>query len=192
MPARKLFYIITVLLCFIFYNGYSQDYNSARLTILYGGDIPFNFRSIDDYKNGIRISNGTVLGITLVDNNQPAATLEGFTLNFRSFNAQANIEGDNDNLNLNTIQVEATNNIGLPAPDANYTGLQDLTAGWVSLIDYTQNPVTPPDFNNLNWVNHQINISYECGKANGSLLGKPADYYTVEIEFEIIPTGPGF
>ncbi len=188
----KLRILFLFFFCLAFLSNKGQEYNYARLSVLYGGDIPFNFKSINTFKNGIRINNGTVLGITLVDSNQVAATLEGFILRFRSFNAQANIESNSYNLPLNTIQVEATNNLGLPAPNSNYTGLQDLTTNWVNLIQYTQNPVSPPDFSNLNWTNHQINISYECGISNESLLGKPPDYYTVEIEFELIPTGPGF
>ena len=185
----KIIFLISSLLSFLTINA--QEYNYARLSIIYGGDIPFNFKTIDDYQNGIRIDEGTIIGITLADSNQVGATLEGFTLRFRSFNSQANIEGSSNNLPLSTIQVEALNNIGLPAPDANYLGLQSLTTSWVNLVEYTQNPVTPPDFINLDWANHQIKLSYECGVAN-SLLGEPADYYSVEIEVELIPTGPGF
>lgn len=185
--------LLIVFCFFISHNSSCQEFNYARLSVIYGGNLPFNFISIDDYKNGIRIDNGTVLGITLADSNQVGATLEGFTLRFRSFNAQANIEGDVYNLPLNAIQIEATNNIGLPPAAATiYTGLQDLAIAWVDLVQYTQNPVTPPDFNDLDWANHQINISYECGIGNGTLLGYPGDYYTVEIELELIPTGPGF
>ncbi len=189
----KWFYRIILLSCvlFCFFKANAQEYNYARLSVLYGGNIPFNFKTIDNFKNGIRIDNGTVIGVSLVDSNQVGATLEGFTIRFRSFNSQANIEGSSNNLPLSYIQVEASNNIGLPAPDANYTGLQTLTTNWVNVVEYTQNPVTPPDFINLDWANHQINISYECGVAN-SLLGEPADYYSVEIEIELIPTGPGF
>jgi hypothetical protein len=174
-----------------FNNAFSQEYNYARLSVLYGGNIPFNFKTIDNFKDGIRIDNGTILGVTMVDSNQVGATLEGFILRFRSFNAQASVEGSVYNLPLSTIQVEATNNLGLPAPNANYTGLQSLTTNWVNLVEYTQNPVSPPDFSNLDWANHQIKLSYECGVAT-SLLGEEADYYTVEIEIELIPTGLGF
>lgn len=169
----------------------AQDYNSARLSVLYGGNVVFNFNSIDDFKDGIRINNGSTLGITLIDNNEPGAIIEGFTLRFRSFNSQATIDGSIYSLPLSTIEVEATNNLGLPSPNSYYTGLQSLSASWINLLEYTQNPVTPPDFNNLNWANHQVNLSYQCGVST-SLLGEQGDYYTVEIEIELIPTGSGF
>ena len=169
----------------------AQEYNYARLSVIYGGSIPFNFKSIDNYKNGIRIDEGTIIGVSLVDSNQIGATLEGFDLRFRSFNAQANIEGSSHNLPLSMIQVEANNNIGMPTPNANYKGLQSLSTSWVNLVEYTQNPIGPPNFNNLNWASNQIKISYQCGVAT-SLLGEVSDYYSVQIEIELVPTGPGF
>lgn len=185
---------LKLLLLVFLINGnllFSQDYNSARLSVLYGGNIPFNFRSIDDFKNGIRVNNGTTLGVTMVDNNEAGTVLEGFIIRFRSFNSQPTIDGSIYSLPLSAIEVEASNNLGLPSPNANYTGLQPLSTIWVNLVEYAQNPVTPPDFNNLNWANHQVNLSYECG-VQTSLLGEESDYYTVEIEIELIPTGSGF
>jgi len=190
---RKVSEILLVsVFLFLFADCLSQEYNYARLSVLYGNNISFNFRSISDYKDGIRIDNGTLLGITMADSNNVAATLEGFSLRFRAFNSQASIEGTAGNLPLISIQLEATNSMGLPAPEAFYTGLQDLSTAWIDLVQYIQNPVSPPDFTNLNWANHQVNISYECGIGNGSLLGMRPDYYTVEIELQLIPIGPGF
>jgi hypothetical protein len=181
-----LFYLILSGLPY----GYSQEWNYARLSVLYGGMIPFNFNTMDQLKNGIEITDGTVLGITLVDSSQVGHDLEGFDLNFRSFNGQPGIQGDVYSLDLNRIRIQAVNAVGLGAGIS--TGYRDLSTGWTNLFSYS-NPV----WSDLDWSNHQLSISYECGKpvaagGNGSLLGEPADYYTVEIEFELIPTGPGF
>ncbi len=186
---QKIFKLIILFLFFLVNNSYSQEYNYARLTVIYGADIPFNFRSINNYKNGITITNGTVLGITLADSNQAGVSLEGFDLRFRSFNSQANIEGSVYDIPLSTIELEASNNIGLGA--ATYTGLKELSTSWTNLVEYTQNPINPPAFSDLIWSNHQVNISYSCGVTN-TLLGEESDYYSVEIEIELIPTGPGF
>lgn len=168
--------------------SYGQEYNYARLVVIYGGTIPFHFNSIDDYKNGQRIEDGSYLGITMVDSVANNPTVQGFDLRFRSFNAQGSIDGSGANfLPLNAIEVEAVDLSGLGA--ANFTGLQPLTTGWVNLVEYTD-PVWPP-FTDLNYNSHQVKISYECG-VNIPLLGQTADYYNVEIEFELIPTGPGF
>jgi len=166
----------------------SQDFNYARLVVVYGNNIPFNFNSIENFKDGIRIEDGTILGITMVDSVANLPTVHGFDLQFRTFNGKAVIEGSGANsLPLNTIEVEATDFSGLGG--ATYSGLQPLSPGWINLVQYTD-PAAPP-FNDLNYSTHQIRISYECG-INTSLLGEVSDYYNVEIEFELIPTGPGF
>jgi len=168
----------------------SQEWNNARLSVLYGGNIPFHFNTMDKLKNGIEITNGTVFGISMADSNQAGHDLEGFELNFRSFNGQPNIRGDVHTIDLDRIRIRVENALGLAAGVS--AGYQDLTTGWINLFDYTNLAWT-----DLDWSNHQLNISYECGVpvasgGNGSLLGEPADFYMVEIEFELIPTGPGF
>lgn len=167
-----------------------QEWNYARLSLLYGGSIPFNFNSIQKYNEGIEIIDGTILGVTLADSNQVGHDLEGFDLNFRTFNGQATIKGSVDDLALDRIRVRAENNIGLGSGTS--FGYQDLAATWSTLFSYTNIP-----FTDLTWDTHQLGLSYECGKpvsegGNGTLLGATPDYYTVEIEVELVPTGPGF
>jgi hypothetical protein len=167
-----------------------QNWNAARLSLLYGGSIPFNFNSIKAYSEGIEIVDGTILGITLTDNNVSEHDLEGFVLTFHTFNGQTAINGAVYDLPLNVIRVKAENNLGLGAGTT--TGYQDLDAASAVLFSYTSSP-----FSDLIWDTHQLALSYECGKplsagGNGRLLGKPPDYYMVEIEVELIPTGPGF
>ncbi|MFZ4726371.1 MAG: hypothetical protein ACOYMD_13125 [Paludibacter sp.] len=188
---RKLKILFALLLVLISIpKGVSQEWNAARLTILYGSSIPFNFNTLDKIKNGIEINTGTHVGISLADSSKVGHTLEGFILNFRSFNSQTNIKGDVYTLPLNRIRIKAENIIGLESGIS--TGYKSLTTDWIPLFSYTN-----LSFTNLDWANHQLNISYECGKpatsgGNGSLMGESADYYNVEIEFELVPTGPGF
>ncbi|RLD21616.1 MAG: hypothetical protein DRI54_09030 [Bacteroidetes bacterium] len=179
-----LFFLVTSTCSYV----KSQDFNYARLVVIYGNNIPFNFNSIENFKNGIRIEDGTILGITMVDSVANLPTVHGFDLQFRSFNSQGVIQGGGANsLPLNTIEVEASDFSGLGG--AVYSGLQPLSPGWINLVQYTD-PAAPP-FNDLNYSMNQVRISYECG-INISLLGEISDYYNVEIEFELIPTGPGF
>jgi hypothetical protein len=184
-------YLIFIILVFInIQKIVSQEWNSARLTVLYGSNIPFNFNTLDKIKNGIEINLGTKFGITLADSSKVGHTLQGFVLNFRSFNSQANIKGDVYSLPLNRIRVRAENSLGLGSGFS--YGYQDLTSDWVPLFTYTNT-----SWVNLDWANYQLNVSFECGKptsggGNGSLMGEEPDYYNVEIEFELVPTGPGF
>jgi hypothetical protein len=185
---KNLPLILVLLLVTVSLRLEAQEANYARLVVIYGNSIPFNFNTIDNYKSGIRIDDGTILGISMVDSVANLPTVHGFDLNMRTFNGQVTIQGSGGNsLPLSAIEVEATDFSGLGG--AMFTGLQPLSPGWTQLVQYTD-PLAPP-FNDLNYATHQIRISYECGR-NGSLLGETSDYYNVEIEFELIPTGPGF
>lgn len=181
---------VILLICINISKSYSQEWNSARISVLYGGQIPFNFNSLEKIKKGIEINPGTYLGISMADSSKVGHDLEGFVLNFRSFNAQPNIKGDYSSIPLNRIRVKAESFLGL---GSGFTpGYEDLKNDWVPLFTY--NPVF---WENLNWHDHQIKISFECGKpisdgGNGSLIGEEPDYYNVEIEFELVPTGTGF
>jgi hypothetical protein len=170
--------------------SYPQEWNSARLVILYGGDVTFNFNSLEKIKNGIELIDATHLGISLADSNQVGHVLEGFDLNVRAFNGQTQIDGDAYALNLNLVRVKAENALGLGAGTS--FGYQDLDVGWTTIFSYTN-----VAFTDLSWDSHQLYLSFDCGipvsnGGNGSLLGEPGDYYVVEIEIELVPTGPGF
>ena len=171
-------------------NMAGQDWNSARLSLLYGGSIPFNFNSIKAYSEGIEIVDGTILGITLTDNNVTGHDLEGFDLTFNTFNGQTAISGAVHDLPLNVIRVKAENNLGLGSGSSE--GYRELDATSTLLFSYRNSP-----FSDLVWDSHQLSLSYECGKPpslgeDGTLLGRPSDYYTVEIEVWLFPKGFGF
>lgn len=182
-----LFFIISIVPANVLH---SQEWNTARLQLLYGGNQSFHFNSLQRIKKGIEIQTGTRFGITMADSVRVGPVLQGFTLNFRAFNHQAELKGDVYTLPLNKIKVKAENVIGLEAGTSH--GFQDLTTEWTPLFTYTNT-----NWVNLNWAMHQLNISYQIGKSvseggNGVLMGENPDYYSVEIEFELVPTGPGF
>jgi hypothetical protein len=181
---------VFVLILFNTSGVVSQEWNAARLTVLYGSSVPFNFNTLTRIKNGIEITTGTKLGISLADSSKVDHKLEGFVLNFRAFNGQPGLKGEVHSLPLNKMRVKAENALGLGAGSS--YGYMDLGTDWVPLFSYTNT-----EWTNLDWANHQLIISYECGKpiaagGNGSLKGESPDYYNIEIEFELVPTGPGF
>lgn len=187
---RFLGCLLLILVCS---TGKAQEWNHARLVLVYGGQIPFNFNSVKDYSNGIEVLQGTILGITMVDSLQAGHNLQGFELNIRSFNGATEIQGDANSLDLNTIRLRAENYIGFGA-NLSTLGYQNLSVGWANLCSYLD---TDAIFEDLSWDTHQIAISYDCGipvsaGGNGSLEGEPGDYYHVEIEIQLIPIGPGF
>jgi len=190
--VKDIFKIICVLVL-IFISApavFSQEWNSARLSVLYGSNINFNFNSMDKMKKGVEIKTGTHFGISMADSSKVGHQLQGFVLNFRAFNGQTNLKGDVASLPLNRIRVKAENIVGLGSGFS--YGYKDLTSDWVPLFVFNNMSWT-----DLNWASNQLNISFECGKlaaegGNGSLIGEEPDFYNVEIEFELVPTGPGF
>ena len=186
---RHLF--VAVLVCVSTVSGMSQDWNTARLNVLYGSSIPFNFTSIDKIKNGLGIPSGTIFGVSMSDSTKVYHGLSGFTLNCRTFNNATNIKGESSSLPLYKIRIKAENNKGLGAGVSN--GYTDLSSDWTPLFLFTNQRSSFP----LDWSKHQLIISYECGKPSGvhpdaSLMGEDPDYYNVEIEFELVPTGTDF
>jgi hypothetical protein len=182
-----------LLLLFLASGAASQEWNYARLVLIYGGNIPFNFNSIKRYADGMEIEDGTILGVTLADSAQPGKTLTGFELSVRAFNGATEILGEANSLDLNMIRIKAEDYLGF-GTDFTSEGYQDLSPGFVLLCTYED---TDGGFDDLVWDTHQLSISYECGKpvaagGNGSLLGEPPDYYQVEVELELVPTGGGF
>ena len=179
MLKTPLFFLT---LLFLIHNStvMGQD-NTARLTTLIGSHIEFNFNTIDKYRNGIRITDGTTLGISMED--LTGGTLIGWHLDVQSFLSQPTIDGGGGNsLPLNVIQIEANDasgNLGT----ATFNGLQDLSIAPGNELMNTTDPAHIPANANI----HQVNLSYECGIGNGSLLGSTADYYTIEVEVILIP-----
>jgi hypothetical protein len=121
----------------------------------------------------------------LTDNNIPGHDLTGFVLNFRSFNGQTDIQGEAFTLPLDRIRVRAIDFLGLSGGTSN--GYQLLATGWLPLFSYTD-----LTWSDLSWSTHQLTISYDCGTGLRSLLGEKPDYYNVEVELELMPTGSGF
>lgn len=173
---------LIVLITFVFSTmiGLSQD-NVARLTVLIGSHIEFNFNTLDHFNNGIRIEDGTTIGITMSEISP--AVLTGWHIDMQAFMGEVTINGTGGNtLPLNAVQIEATDANGNLAT-ATFTGLQDLSVAPGVLLMSTVDPAHLPADPNT----HQIDLTYECGIANGSLLGQVADYYTVNVEIILIP-----
>lgn len=169
------------ILFFISVAKVSGQDNYARLTVLIGSHIEFNFNSLDKYQNGVQITDGTTLGIAIGE--IAPAVMTGWHLDVQTFLGATDLVGSTGaTLPSETIQIEATDangNLGT----AIFGGLRDLTAAGATLMSTNDLSDVPADPNT-----HQINISYECGMTPANnLLGATADYYTIEVEFILIP-----
>lgn len=172
--------VIWILVVFGCVKMNAQD-NYARLTVLIGSHIEFNFNTLDKYNNGIQIPDGTTLGVAIGE--IAPAVMTGWHLDVQTYLGATDLMGSTGALlPSETIQIEATDangNLGT----AVFTGPMDLTAAGstlMSTIDLTDVPANPNT--------HQINITYDCGTTPATnLLGATADYYTIEVEFILIP-----
>lgn len=173
-------FVVGLILIMAQYVVLAQD-NYARLTVLIGSHIEFNFNTLDKYNNGIQIVDGTTLGIAIGE--IAPAVMSGWHVDVQTFLGAADLTGSTGaTLPSETIQIEATDangNLGT----AVFTGLQDLSVAGATLVSTTDLSHVPADPNT-----HQINITYECGMTpTNNLLGSTADYYTIEVEFVLIP-----
>lgn len=176
---KNLFLFLLLCYCTI---AAGQEWNSARISMLSGGSISLNFNTMEKIINGIELNNTMIYGITLSDKNIAGHELQGFTLYCRAFNGQTNIQGEANTLPLNYISIKAENESGLSS-GTSYDYVS-LSSGWMPLFEYT-NIGTWTD---LTWDTHQLSISLKCNP----LVNEKSDYYSVEIEFELVPTGVGF
>ena len=85
---------------------------------------------------------------------------------------------------MNKIRVKADNILGFEKGVVHSNEFMDLTSDWSQLLSYKVDLATVP-WKNLDWLNDQLNISYECGKpisagGHGTLMGEEPDYYNVE------------
>lgn len=185
------------------------DYNSARIVMLSGGNVNFNFNSIDDFKNGITLSNQTILGIHFCDCNSefgadPVAgsSISGWDLYFDT--DDANIAGQNpaNTLPLCMLEAEATpRTFSMADPTITYNGRQPLnTQGAGGMTPVVEETTVLPATPSRTWNNDQIFITYYFAvpPTNATCIGAgqnfpiiddpvDADYYTVTASFTLVP-----
>lgn len=171
---------LLVLIIFLFFEISVNGQNTtSRLTIESGGSLNFYFNSLQKYKTGIEYTDWTKLRIYYID------TIAGggdgayplWKLDVKAMSPQIN--GDDGNtLNLNTIELEASQLIGVAF--GNLTGIQALNNSDISLI-------TGADMTRSGTAT--VYITYYCGQnktgSNNNLLGKMPDYYYVDIVFTL-------
>lgn len=195
--------ILRLLIFILFLNLYqcvfSQD-GSVRVRVFTGGNLDFVFNSISEYKVGITYLNYTVIGIEATD---PAG---GTDRTAWRVEVSAN-DGDGDGfltgtdpvntLPFSTVEVQATSVascVPVPCP------INLFGSPWVPLAVV---PTTIIDGNaagggddiidggisELAFTTDQVNISYRAGVTT-SLLGEQADFYSDDINFDILLTPP--
>ena len=143
-----------------------------------GSHVTFNFNSISDFNNGITKNNHTMLGLQFADSAGGFET--GWNVSVKASDANFEASGGANTMNLDVLEIKATDAGSVPALGGNFTGWQILTIGEVNLYEH---PTREDRFS----TSTQVNISYQCGVTN-KIIGSNSDYYETELEIYLRPT----
>jgi hypothetical protein len=172
--------ILFIIFYFAINHSYSQTpFNSARLTTMIGSHVTFNFNSISDFNSGIIKNNHTMLGVHFVDSSG-GVSVSGWNISVKASDANFEASGGANTMNLDVLEIKATDAGSVPALGGNFTGWQILTIGEVNLYEH---PTREDRFS----TSTQVNISYQCGVTN-KIIGSNSDYYETELEIYLRPT----
>ena len=163
--------------------------NSARISVLSGGNVPFIFNSLSNYSTGITRTNWTRFGISYTDSIGGV----GWELHFRA----ADVDGDGaissddgaSTIPFGVLVLTASNALGLPAGPTVYSAPTALSAADAILV------TTAVDTSDA--ATHQIFITYSCGTnpcpcpPGNNILDQSfiPDYYLEEIIFSLCRAG---
>jgi len=158
-----------------------QNNVTSRLRVVSGGTVSFIFNSLTKYKTGLILTDWTRLHVYFNDTISWGVANNlgnGWQLVVRADDIGVIADGGAPALALSSIILTASASGG-------FTG---TLAPPVTLSNADQLLVS--DINKVN-VNEEIVISYEIGTTNNPpispYLGKPADYYTVNLVFTLEP-----
>lgn len=170
----KKIYTILLLIFFSVKLSFAQpgpNPYTARLTVVKGNYVDFNFNSLKKYQDGITFTNWTRFIICFHDPDNPASTWQ---LDFHA--NSPNIVGETGvNLNLNVLELEASDGGGNLS--ATYHGPLELT----NVAPY---PILVSNGQQGDERDNIVDITYKCGVTN-KLLGERPDHYSVDIIFTL-------
>jgi len=174
--------LLSILFIFLFLISPSlkgQNNVTSRIRVVSGGTISFYFNSLSKYKSGLTLTDWTRLNVYFNDTTiGNVGSGNGWQLLVRADDIGVIADGGAPALALSSIILTASASGG-------FTG---TLAPPVTLSNADQLLVS--DATNVS-VNEEIVISYEIGTTNNPpnspYLGKPADYYSVNLVFTLEP-----
>jgi len=168
--------IITIIVNIVFANNLIHAQNSQPDTMMIriesGGSVDFRINSMNKYEEGVEYQNWTRLAVYFIDEDDPGRSWD---LEFKA--STMFIIGDSGKqLDLDIISIEAGDGGGNTDLSAWMQPEKDLDSGYQLLV---------ADAPQGGFNDNKIIITYRCGKGSKILLGEPAGYYVVDIEFKI-------
>ena len=182
--------LVPCLILFLFFSGacFSQDI-SARISVINGGRVFFQFNSLRDFENGIELTDYTTIALTVVDNDPGGGgtgapdIIQNFQVTVESFSSAGGDLVGTSGANLDADYIEvipkriAAN--GLDTPTESYNSI--FLSGAPQTILYSTQV-------EARWTTHQFNITYKCNpseQGGNTLYGEVQDYYTTTLAFDL-------
>lgn len=180
------------------------DYNSARISMISGGSLEFNFLNLTHYQNGITKANNTVIGINIcncassgIDAN---SNITGWDLYMDTDDTEFVGSNPANTLPLCFLEAEATVRSGLAGVNGVNTR-QPLVTYDGTATALASDPIGGGTITDLTWNADQLNITYYLGvlPTNAICAAIPRtfpiindgavvpDYYSASISFTLVP-----
>ena len=174
--------ILCIIFCFILNHSLlgQADFNSARISTMVGSHLTFNFNSISEFSSGITKTNHTILGLSFSDLSG-GVSVSGWKITVKAPPPNVDFQGSGgiNTLELNVLEIQATNAGVAVLPAGDFKGWKELSNAEQNLVEHT---TTEDRFS----TSTQVNISYRCGVTN-KIFGSNSDYYEAELELWLRP-----
>lgn len=172
----NLFLFAVLFLCV--FTSHAQP-TTALIMVESGGTVKFSINSLIKYNDGMALEDWTRLAIDFEDTEDASAT---WKLQFKANTDM--IYGDyGQELPLNYLLLEArdgggSNILGTPGNGNIQPPVALSTAENTLILNAPQG----------GFQENKLYISYRLGQGAENLMGKPSDYYYVDIEFILTPS----
>ncbi len=176
--------LVPCLILFLFFSGacFSQDI-SARISVINGGRVFFQFNSLRDFENGIELTDYTTIALTVVDNDPGADVIQNFQVTVESFSSAGGDLVGTSGANLDADYIEV-----IPTRIA-ANGLDNATESYSSIfLSGASQTILSSTQVEASWTTHQFNITYKCNPSEpggNTLYGEVQDYYTTTLAFDL-------
>lgn len=167
--------VLLFLVVILLFNLPTWGQNVTKIVkVKSGGNISFNFNSINEYKTGKSYNDWTRLSISFADTTDVGGNgiSTGWKLSVRAGSSAIISDGASSNLALSNMEIRPTTTI----PGATVTN--------IVLSDADQEIVSGPDPGTVTTTGEVV-VSYDIGTTT-SLLGTDPDYYYVDLIFTLV------
>jgi hypothetical protein len=176
---KKIKVIKKLILFFVFFIFFkftwSQPYTTARLTVLTGNQVVFNFNLLSKIENGIILNDWTQLKIEYTDSTASGAEGTGWELDVRT-NGTYLVSEYGAVTSFTPEYIQLTTSYSGIGNTANIVTDHDLSSSDTPIATYNSGSVI-----GLKGI---VTITYKCG-TSGQLIGLESNYFSTDLVFTL-------